>query len=206
MIRQHKVVAALPAQLEKDSIYYVRKGSGFDLYVTNSSGTIVAYPANRAGLPSVSLVGIAESAPETLDFDFLTLTLDRDLEPGATFEVSFVGTQSQAAISQSLSFYVKINGGAAVTVGSVGTGLSLQNYRAISGRALLTFQKTGAAGSYYLGGSFLVNSLSPFSSNSASPRTADARAGMTITIGVRCSVANAANINRITCAIIKQVV
>ena len=46
LIKQHKFVAALPATLEADSIYFVRTGVGFDQYVTNSSGQIVAYPAN----------------------------------------------------------------------------------------------------------------------------------------------------------------
>ncbi|YCH23170.1 hypothetical protein M1D96_06600 [Pseudomonas sp. D1-3] len=46
LIKHHKYVAALPATLEANAIYYVRAGDGFDLYVTNSSGQIVAYPAN----------------------------------------------------------------------------------------------------------------------------------------------------------------
>lgn len=45
-LKTHKFVAALPPELEADAIYFVRAGSGFDLYVTNHSGTIVAYPAN----------------------------------------------------------------------------------------------------------------------------------------------------------------
>lgn len=47
MIKQHKVVAALPGTLEADSIYVVRAGAGFDLYVTNSSGTIIPYALNK---------------------------------------------------------------------------------------------------------------------------------------------------------------
>lgn len=46
LIKHHKYVAALPATLEANAIYYVRAGDGFDLYVTNSSGQVVAYPAN----------------------------------------------------------------------------------------------------------------------------------------------------------------
>ena len=45
-LRTHKFVASLPAELEADAIYYVRTGAGFDQYVTNHSGTIVAYPVN----------------------------------------------------------------------------------------------------------------------------------------------------------------
>jgi hypothetical protein len=43
-----KVVSALPATLVANTVYYVRVGKGFDLYVTNSTGTIVAYPLNAA--------------------------------------------------------------------------------------------------------------------------------------------------------------
>ena len=45
-----KVVAALPATLEADTIYLVRKGAGFDLWATNGIGTIVAYPLNQGDL------------------------------------------------------------------------------------------------------------------------------------------------------------
>lgn len=47
-ISQHKLVNALPDVLEKDSIYYVRRGEGYDQYITNKSGTIVAYKDNSA--------------------------------------------------------------------------------------------------------------------------------------------------------------
>ncbi len=45
-LREHKVVGSLPATLEPDSVYYVRVGAGLDVYVTNSTGTIVAVPLN----------------------------------------------------------------------------------------------------------------------------------------------------------------
>lgn len=44
----HKVVAALPLPLEPDSIYYVRQGDGFDVYVTNGAGVVDAYTSNAA--------------------------------------------------------------------------------------------------------------------------------------------------------------
>lgn len=46
-LRTHKFVSALPVQLEANAIYFVRVGSGFDLYVTNSTGTIVAQKLNN---------------------------------------------------------------------------------------------------------------------------------------------------------------
>ncbi|MER0040616.1 hypothetical protein [Pseudomonas sp. MGal98] len=45
-LKVHKVVSALPQALEADSIYLVRAGDGFDLYITNRSGTIISYKAN----------------------------------------------------------------------------------------------------------------------------------------------------------------
>jgi hypothetical protein len=43
-----KIVASLPGVLTADTVYFVRVGTGFDTYVTNHSGTIVAYPENKA--------------------------------------------------------------------------------------------------------------------------------------------------------------
>lgn len=48
-VKFHKFVAALPAELEANAIYYVRAGAGFDIYVTNSSGVVAAYPLNVGG-------------------------------------------------------------------------------------------------------------------------------------------------------------
>ncbi len=45
-LRVAKVVSSLPSSLTADTIYFVRVGTGFDLVVTNHSGTIVAYPLN----------------------------------------------------------------------------------------------------------------------------------------------------------------
>lgn len=45
----NKVVSSLPGTLAANTVYYVRVGTGFDMYVTNSTGTIVAYAMNAAG-------------------------------------------------------------------------------------------------------------------------------------------------------------
>lgn len=45
-IKHFKVVASLPSPLEPDSIYYVRVGQGYDQYVTNGVGVVVAYEPN----------------------------------------------------------------------------------------------------------------------------------------------------------------
>ena len=69
-VLHHKVVVALPLPLEPDSIYYVRKGDGFDIHVTNGAGVVTAYSLNAEAqvtglsdrLDSIdSLIGDVES-------------------------------------------------------------------------------------------------------------------------------------------------
>lgn len=58
-VRFHKVVSALPSPLEKDGVYLVRTGEGFDLYASDSTGTI-AHKVNTeasGGGSSVTLDG-----------------------------------------------------------------------------------------------------------------------------------------------------
>ena len=45
-LKVEKYVASLPGVLEKNTIYYVKNGAGFDMYVTNDTGTVVAFPLN----------------------------------------------------------------------------------------------------------------------------------------------------------------
>lgn len=47
LLRAEKVVATLPENLEANTIYFVRVASWFDIYVTNDTWTIVAYPLNQ---------------------------------------------------------------------------------------------------------------------------------------------------------------
>lgn len=65
-IKHHKVVAALPAVLEPNSIYLVRVGAGYEQFVTNGSGTVAAYPLNMPrALPFFLSVGAREDIPLT---------------------------------------------------------------------------------------------------------------------------------------------
>lgn len=45
IFRSEKVVSALPDPLEPDTLYYVRTGAGFDLYLSDTTGS-VAYQQN----------------------------------------------------------------------------------------------------------------------------------------------------------------
>lgn len=146
-------------------------------------------------------------ANSSTDKDFLSLTIaPGDVKAGMVFDAMFFGTQSQAAVSQNLIFYVKINDGAAVTVGEVGAGAGAQNYRAISGKAIISLLTFGANGTYALGGELMINGLSPYSSTSASSRAVDTTTGFKITLGVRNSVANEASFENISGAFIRRIV
>lgn len=43
----HKYVAALPSTLESNTLYFVKRGAGFDLWMTNANGLKVAYQLNK---------------------------------------------------------------------------------------------------------------------------------------------------------------
>ena len=49
-LRSEKYVNNLPAILTANTIYYVKTGVGFDMYITNDTGTIVAFPINMSSL------------------------------------------------------------------------------------------------------------------------------------------------------------
>jgi len=65
----HKVVSSLPGVLAANTLYLVRVGTGFRPYVTNSSGTIVAYPldppawSELTGKPAFGNASLAGAAP-----------------------------------------------------------------------------------------------------------------------------------------------
>jgi hypothetical protein len=60
-IKQYKIVAALPVELEPNAIYYVKINTGFDLYVTNLDGT-EATPLN-AQLSDESFIAVINEEP-----------------------------------------------------------------------------------------------------------------------------------------------
>ncbi|MEJ5199913.1 MAG: hypothetical protein WHX53_13400 [Anaerolineae bacterium] len=50
-LRFSKVVSSLPGILDPDTLYLVRTGAGFDLYVSDATGSI-AYPVNAPAAPA----------------------------------------------------------------------------------------------------------------------------------------------------------
>lgn len=55
--KAHKVVSALPNPLDADTIYFVRTGAGFDIYVSDTTGN-VAYTANNLTKADIDALGI----------------------------------------------------------------------------------------------------------------------------------------------------
>lgn len=53
--RAEKVVSALPAPLEPDTVYFVRSGLGFDIYVTDQTAS-VAFQTNTQSINDLSTV------------------------------------------------------------------------------------------------------------------------------------------------------
>jgi len=48
-LKVYKVVNSLPAVLELNTIYYVRSGNGFEVFVTSSIAPVIAHPYNKHG-------------------------------------------------------------------------------------------------------------------------------------------------------------
>lgn len=59
-MRVEKLVGSLPGSLTANTVYYVKNGNIIDVYVTNETATIVAYPVGR---PTVE---ISQSAYDAL--------------------------------------------------------------------------------------------------------------------------------------------
>lgn len=77
IIRFEKIVSRLPSELEPNTIYFVRVGTGFDLYVTDMTGKI----ANALNLPS----GV-QPTPETRTRSWIEYVTDYNYQPGVQLE------------------------------------------------------------------------------------------------------------------------
>lgn len=80
-----KVVAALPATLEADTVYFVRRAGGFDIKLTNGVGAIVAYNLNL-NTPAINPLGpqtytVADSGG---DFPTIGAAIDEALVSGSS--------------------------------------------------------------------------------------------------------------------------
>lgn len=77
IIRFEKIVSRLPSELEPNTIYFVRVGTGFDLYVTDMTGKI----ANTLNLPS----GV-QPTPETRTKSWIEYITEYKFQQGVQLE------------------------------------------------------------------------------------------------------------------------
>lgn len=97
--KSYKVVSALPGTLDADSVYFVRVGNGFDLYVTNNGGTITAFKVN---VPSVLSPLAIDAGTGALEIDLTTLPTATISDPAAfllLLESLIDGAKSKLPIS-----------------------------------------------------------------------------------------------------------
>lgn len=81
----YKEISTVPSNISSDSMYAVRTGPGFDLYLSDTTGT-VAYKINSTSISSVedNLVemtseGLLVKIKEASDIDSFILTFDEAL-------------------------------------------------------------------------------------------------------------------------------
>lgn len=68
-----KVVSALPSSLDPDTLYFVRVGTGFDIYLTNTNATPYAFPLNS---PELTIGGYPIDLTDAEVGDILTFDGD----------------------------------------------------------------------------------------------------------------------------------
>lgn len=115
-VKFHKFVAALPAELEPNAIYYVRVGAGFDIYVTNGSGVVVAYPLNVAapGQSFFRTEAVTAATPGQTSF-----TVPGGYSPGAIIVSLNGSTLTPADYTATDGSTVVLTSGAGIAAGSV---------------------------------------------------------------------------------------
>lgn len=178
-VLQHKVVAALPSPLEPDSIYYVRKGAGFDIHVTNGVGVVTAYSLNAnleldgkvdkelgySLLPNTEITRLATIHTGATKNRADSENADK-VHPHTASQVTGLGT---AATMDAVSSYTDVTAGRLLQVGSGGwMGYSLQAPLATLNQAVTrtsTFGWSGGTGFPAANGHGLTLNRSPYSDN-----------------------------------------
>ncbi|WP_159745008.1 hypothetical protein [Chryseobacterium sp. 8AT] len=173
--RIEKVVSQLPSTLQKNTIYYVRVGNGFDIYVTNDSGFIVAYPSNYVTLYTEQNIEGAKWFRTAGGNQYLNHRLriisDDGSNPGMVFyksgtnvgTIQYDGNQYLFTTSNTNAFttlvgsgfikegsndgYVLLGGGGHKPVSDFALSSQLGNYVTINTPQTITSGKTFAGGS-----------------------------------------------------------
>lgn len=121
LLLAHKVVSSLPGTLAASSVYFVRVGSGVDVYVTNETGTVVAYPTNSAKSGANSDI-TSLRASQYVDKAYVnsaaTGTVTLDLSLYSIFDLTLTGNTTLALSNfptlsgESLTFVIRLTCGA----------------------------------------------------------------------------------------------
>lgn len=139
---------------------------------------------------------------------FLSLTIaanDARLKAGSIFLIRVFGTQSQAAVSNTVTFDVDYNSTKTIASGTVATGSAAQTNRGVLFEAIVTFYSVGAKGKITGSGKTEVSGVLPVISQAdTAPFDIDTTADVVINLRCANRTANASNVIRVTNAMIMQ--
>lgn len=122
-----KVLASLPGTLEADTVYAVRVGTGYDLYITDSTGSI-AYKQNAGSggaLPTTPQLTWGTS-PQQPTLDASNLTAARTiLLPDVAGTMALAGRLPQKSVTGNYTTVAGDAGSVLVWSGSMGEGITV---------------------------------------------------------------------------------
>jgi hypothetical protein len=109
-LRSEKYVNSLPATLVANTIYYVKNGANFDMYITNNSGTIIAYPLNTSPIINNSTwVVVDVIVPSSCLYYRSNYIFDNSLTLDSTVELQWVLIYNQNFENEPEMTNVEIN-------------------------------------------------------------------------------------------------
>lgn len=95
IVKQSKVIAQLPSVLEPDCLYYVRVGQGFDLYLTDHTGSI-AYKSNVDDIVTSNLNRLDKTGRNSVSEELenvIKLCKDNNLPLSSNVQATFLLTR-----------------------------------------------------------------------------------------------------------------
>lgn len=118
-LRNEKYVNALPATLIANTIYYVKNGANFNMYITNNNGTIIAYPLNTS---STTWKKVELNIPFPAKYQYTLNIVDTEITLASIIDLkldSTIDTDENDSELYELNFNTKCNiGSLDVTINS----------------------------------------------------------------------------------------
>lgn len=147
-------------------------------------------------------------ASSTNQETYLTLTIpgnDARLKAGSIFLIRVFGTQSQAAVSNTVTFDIMVNSTQIIASGTVETGANSQTNRGVLFEAIVTFYTVGSSGQIIGSGKTEVSGVLPIITKAdITPTGVDTTQDVEIRLRCGNGTSNASNIIRVTNAMIMQ--